>query len=589
MKSHASEIVPAAGTFVGLGVSPGVAIGPAYVYAWPEPSVERRLLADDEVESEAAHFEWTISRAERDLHKILALARKRLGEDAVAIFDAQMLMLRDEALHREVVDRIRGERLCAAAIVDSVLARHREQMQQSGSVYLRERAHDLQDVRDRLLFHLQRGRRISAIEPGTIVVSEVLTAADLLLFSRSGVLGCAFDLGGATSHVSIMARALGLPAVVSAHGITEAAAPGVRIIVDGVEGVVVVDPAPSTLQRYEARRKVYRQSVQADQQDARLPAMTRDGIAICLRANVDIAEEVHSLAERGADGIGLLRTEVFLLDEGMPSLDEESQFKGYQRVVQAVSPEPSTFRLIDLGGDKVLPEAPQEWNPLLGWRGLRVLLSRPEILMPQVRAILRASAFGPARLLLPMVTGVAELRQFMDVLRDASAQLENEGIPHDRDLPVGIMVEVPAVALAADVLARRVAFLSLGTNDLTQYTLAVDRASGLASTLYSEVHPAVLRLIQLTVVAGARHGRPVSLCGELAASARAAPLLIGLGLRELSITPSVIPEIKRVIRGISAHCARELALRALDAEGPEEVEELLDEFHAHKSTGKEIS
>ncbi len=569
----------ASGRLQGLGVSPGIAIGPVYLYARAAFTVEHRELAEDEIEDEAERFEWAVCRAEQDLDKILVLAREKLGDESVKIFDAQSMMLRDEALYQEVVDRIRNERCNADYAVTKVMTQHRQRLEASGSEYLRDRAHDLQDVQERLIMHLRRGKHFSSIDPATIVVSENLTAADLLIFSRRGILGCALDRGGATSHVSIMARALGIPSVMSLHGITDVVQSDDLLIVDGIDGTVIINPDEETLTAYRTRQERYRRLLQEDTQLAPLPAETLDHYRVHLRANVEFLEELSVLKEYGSEGIGLLRTEVLLFMKGEEiKLEEEKQFESYKQVVQAVAPEPATIRLLDLGGDKMLPVAHREHNPFLGWRGIRVLLDRPEMLVPQVRAILRASAFGPTRILIPMVTNIEELHRFRTILEQVKHDLTQEGHAFDDAVPVGIMVEVPAVALMTDLFAHEVDFFSIGTNDLTQYTLAVDRGNDLVADLYREIHPAVLRLIKRTIDAGEKQGIPVSLCGEMGGDPRVAPILVGLGIHELSASPSYLPEVKRVIRAIKRSEAVELATRALLAKDPEEVRILLDHW-----------
>ncbi len=560
----------------GVGVSPGVAIGPAYVYARHAFIVEHREIALDDLGDEVERFEWAVSKAERELGKILELAREKLGEESAAIFEAQMMMLRDEALYQAVVDCIRLQRCSADYAVMQVMTQHRQRMEASESEYLRERAHDLLDVQDRIITHLRRGKHLSAIEPETIVVAENLTAADIVLFSRRGILGCALDHGGATSHVSIMARALGVPAVVSLHGITDVVQSGDTVILDGLEGRVFVNPDEETLAAYRLRQERYRRLVQEQKQLAPLPAETIDHHRVCLRANLEFTEELGVLATYGAEGLGLVRTEVLLLMKEQSAVDEEQQLRIYREILEAVAPQVSTFRLLDLGGDKMLPVAHREFNPFLGWRGLRILLDKPDVLVPQLRALLQAGVHGPMRILVPMVTTLAEVHRFKDIVAGIKGELRREGRAYADEVPLGIMVEVPSVALMAERFAAEVDFFSLGTNDLTQYTLAVDRGNDLVSGLFQELHPSVLGLIKRTIDAGKKRGIPVSLCGEMGGDPRATPILVGLGLDEISASPTYLPEVKRVVRAMKLSEAQALARRALTARNAEEVVSMID-------------
>jgi phosphoenolpyruvate-protein phosphotransferase (PTS system enzyme I) len=560
----------------GIGVAPGIAIGPVRLYARDTFTVSHHEIDEQEVEAEIARFEQGVSRSERDLKRVAAMAREKLGEGSASIFEAQALMLRDDALYGAVVQRIQNERANADYAVQAVMSRHRQLLNASDSEYLRERANDLLDVQDRIIRHLRRDVFLSDIDPDVIVVAQNLTAADILLFSRRNILGCATDYGGATSHVSIMARSLNVPAVVSLHGATEAVTDGDVVVVDGVHGVVVVNPAPATLDFYRAQQLRYQRFRKDLEPLVDLPAVTRDGRRILLRANLELKEELRLVTLHGAEGIGLFRTEILFLMHGRISFSEEEQFRLYREIVQAVAPDVTTFRVLDLGGDKMLPMAHREPNPFLGWRGIRLLLDKPELLIPQVRAILRASAVGASRILLPMVTNLSEVRRFKELLEQVKAELTESGEAFDADLPVGVMVEVPAVAYMADRFAREVDFLSIGSNDLTQYALAVDRGNDLVSGTYNELHPAVLALIQMTVEAADRHGVPVGICGELAANARVTPILLGMGISELSASPTYLPEIKRVIREIRYDETISLAKAALAARDAEEVESLLE-------------
>ena len=559
----------------GVGVAPGIAIGTAMVFAGESFRAQRRRVDGDDAEEELARFERAVQRAERELNKIATFAREKLGESSAEIFHAQTLILRDPALHEDVAALIRDEHYGADFAAQTVLDRIRQRMAGSQSEYLRERANDLVDVQNRLLRNLQQSKAFARIETERVVVAENLTAADILLFSRRHILGCALDFGGPTSHVSIMARALGVPAVVSLHGFSQTVEGDETIILDGFSGRVTLNPTEETLAAYRERDAQYRRGLEARQELVPLPAETKDGYRIALRANVELEEELPLLERYGAEGIGLFRTEMLLLAKGRP-IDEEEQLAVYQSALRATRPHPTTFRLIDLGGDKLLPMAHREHNPFLGWRGIRILLDKPDLLRPQLRAILRAAAEGPARILLPMVSALDEVKRFRVLMGDAVASLERDGLAYEADVDVGIMVEVPSVALTLDRFAPEVDFFSIGSNDLTQFTLAVDRGNDLVADRYAELHPAVLSLIGLTAKAGARHGISVSLCGEMASNPRVAPLLVGLGLTELSVSPAFLLDVKRAIRSCSKKKMTALAEVALAQPDAQSVITLLN-------------
>ena len=564
--------------FAGIAVSPGITIGPAYVHSREAFVVEERVLDESLVDAEIVALSEAISRSERDLNKIIAIAREKLGEDSAAIFEAQRLMLFDDAVRGEVERCVRRDRFDAAYALHRIMGRHRQKLEASGNDYFRDRAHDLQDVEDRIIRHLRRGRLISAVDPAHIVVSENLTAADIILFSRRGILGCAMDYGGLTSHVSIMARSLGVPAVVSLHGLAAEIQTGDLLILDGIRGRVVVNPSESTLTTYRLRQERFLRLREEEKGLVPLPAETLDGYSIRLEANLELKDEVSLIPEYGAQGIGLFRTEMLFLAEGRLSVSEEDQFRIYRSVVSAVAPDPVTLRVLDLGGDKILPVAHREHNPFLGWRGVRVLLDKPDLLMPQLRAILRASAFGNVRILIPMVTDVAEVRAVRSYVARAKDELRAEGHAFAEHVQLGVMVEVPSVALLADRFASEADFFSIGTNDLTQYALAVDRGNDMVSRLFRDLHPAVLQLIRKTVEAARRRGIPVGVCGELAANLRAVPILVGLGIDSLSMSPVYLPSVKRVIRAMSKEEGQLLAREALEADDADEVAARLDRW-----------
>ncbi|MGB3541816.1 phosphoenolpyruvate--protein phosphotransferase [Rubrivirga sp.] len=567
----------------GIGVAPGVAIGPAYLFAGGAYQATKESLDAASIEDEVERFERAIKRSERELGKIAIVAQQKLGESSAGIFHAQALILRDSQFYDAVVKHVHEHATGAGWAVQTVLDEHRRRLEASPSASLRERAADFADVQNRVLRNLQQGRAHSRIDPNRIVVAENLTAADILLFSRRGVLGVVLDHGGPTSHVSIMARALGVPAVVSLHGLSGQVQPDSVVIVDGFEGTVVVDPSADTLEA--ARGKASRFAKMTADKDVLVAAesTTKDGVEVVLRANVEFREEFPLLHEFGARGVGLFRTEMLFLTQGR-ALDEAQQYLVYRDAVMAAAPDPVTFRLLDLGGDKVLPMAHRESNPFLGWRGIRILLDKPDLLRPQLRAILRAGAdvpdAPPLQILLPMISGLEEVREFKRQLEAVCHDLEVEGVDHRRDAQIGIMVEVPSVALQAATFAQHVDFFSIGTNDLTQFTLAVDRGNDLVAGLYHELHPAVLSLIARTVEAAQDADIPVSVCGEVAADPRVTPLLVGLGIRTLSASPAYLTLVKRVLRAFSLDEAEDLARRSLRQPDAASVKRLLNYFLA---------
>ena len=567
----------------GAGVAPGIAIGPVYLYTKDAFTIVQRQLTEDEIEPELERFERAVPKAERELNKIAAVAREKLGPESAEIFEAQAMMLRDELLYTAVVEHIREERVSADFTVQSVMSKHRQLMKASENEYLRERANDLLDVQDRIIRHLRRGKILSAVDADTIVVAENLTAADIILFSRRNILGCAMDFGGATSHVSIMARALNVPAVVGLHEITDQVSDGDLLILDGLSGRVIINPTDETIERYRQKQQNYAFYLKEQKHMIPLPAETPDGHRVVLRANLEFKEELDLLREFGAEGVGLFRTEILFLMQGRISFTEEEQFQSYKKITESVSPNVTTFRELDQGGDKEVPLAQREQNPFLGWRGIRILNEREELLRPQLRALLRASAYGPTRIMLPMVTQLQEVYRFKEALAEVSAELDREGIEHDRSIKVGIMVEVPSVSLMAEKFAGVCDFFSIGSNDLTQYVLAVDRGNDLVSSLYDELHPAVLMLIKQTVDAARKAGISVSLCGEVAANPYAVPILVGLGLDELSVSPRYLPEVKRIIRSIKLSEAQALTSKALAACSAEEVTSLVKEWMRERS------
>lgn len=550
----------------GIGVAPGIAIGTVHRYQLERPDVTRTHVDPEEVEEELRLLRDALERAEQELKQIHSVAQQRLDEEGEAILQAQEMMLRDEEVLTPVRQRIREEQESAAFALSSVLHSHRRRLETSDDEYLRERAGDLEELETRLLQSLQRGKTASTIEPNSIVVADRLTASDLIRFSRHGMLGCVTSRGGETSHVSIIARALNLPAVAGAEGVMNAVSNHDRVIIDGRRGRLIVHPTVETLEQYRERRARH-EALRARQAEADGGAVTTtDGRRVVLRANVDFGETLDGLDQYGAEGIGLLRTEVLFLGGESDSLTEEKQVDVYRKTAEASGEHGASIRLLDLGGDKALPFAETEENPFLGWRGIRVLLDRSDdLLRPQLRSLLRANRHGSLRILIPMVTHLDEVHRVRALLEEEADWLQAQDVPYDSDLPLGVMVEVPAVALQAPLFTEAADFLSIGTNDLTQYVLAVDRGNDLVADRYDALHPAVLQLIRRTVEAGQSADTPVALCGEVASDVYALPILLGFGLDTLSVSPPYLPSVRHVISQTSYAAATDLAADVVEA------------------------
>lgn len=555
----------------GVKAAPGIAIGSVHRYHPTTPDVGQATIEPDEVDAEIALLDQAIDQAKDELNKVRSLAQDQLDPDGEAIFEAQAMMLRDEEMKTAIHQRIRQEHESAPSALRSVLRAYRKRLKDSDDEYLRRRADDLEGLEDRLLRGLQRGKAASAIEPDSIVVADRLTAADVIRFHQHGMRGFVTVGGGHTSHVSIIARALNVPAVVGVEGALDEVADQDRAILDGEQARLLVQPDDDTLHSYR-RRAQHRRAPAEEQLPTDHPIETTDGWRVTLRANVEFGEALETLDRYGAEGIGLMRTEMLVLGGREGALTEDKQFGVYRRAAEETGDHGATIRLLDLGGDKILPFAEPEDNPFLGWRGIRVLLDRPEqLLRPQVRALLRANAHGSIRVMLPMVTQLREVRRVRALVEEEADRLASRGLDHDPDLPIGIMVEVPSVALQAEAFSVLTDFMSVGTNDLTQYVLAVDRGNDRVADRFDALHPAVLGLIQRTVKAGEATDTPVSLCGEIASEACAVPILLGLGVDKLSMRPPSLPAVRKIIAGMAREDAEVLAEEACAASGPDFV------------------
>jgi phosphotransferase system enzyme I (PtsI) len=568
-------------TLVGHGVSPGIAIGkPLIVENRPLP-VMRVPLSPGQIEPEVARLRSAAKRAAKHLFGLAKDAAATVGSEYASIFEAHRLMLEDPVLLEEVERLIRGEAVNAEWALEQVTHKLLAQFEKLGDVYLRERQTDVLDVAVQLQRALQ-GREGPTLghtgELGILVADDIPPSQAIQLASR-GVSAFASETGGITSHTTIIAKSLGIPAVVGVGGLVEAVGRARLVIVDGFEGHILVDPDPALIQVYSLRAEEHRRRQQDMLDLAHLPATTLDGHAVTLLANIDLVPEIAAAKAAGAEGIGLFRSE-FLFLQASPDLpDEEQQEEAYAALIEAFPEGPVTIRTFDLGGKKLAREvlgAP-EANPVLGLRGVRLCLQKPDFFRTQLRALLRAAGrhTGTLRVMVPLIGHVEEVKTVRVLLARFSDELRREGHKVPKKVSVGAMIEVPAAAMIAEHLAREVDFFALGTNDLTQYTLAVDRGNEQVANLFRPFHPAVLRLVEMVISTGDRFGIPVSLCGEMAADPLAVPVLVGLGLREFSMHPPALPVVRSLVRALTLREARRMAHKALTLATAKEVEEYL--------------
>ena len=560
--------------FQGTAVAPGIAEGKVLIHFQEEESIPFRDLQDHELDAEVARFEGALLATRREILELQERLAQTAGAGDAGIFDAHLMVLEDPTLIDEVIKGVRKEQHNAEFVFQGVIHKFIKTLSAIDDPYLRERAIDLEDVARRVIRHLlgKSGQRLAGHDRNHIIVADELTPSDTATLNRDNVAGFITEKGSKTSHVAIMARSLGIPAIVGLEGICTELENGSLILIDGYSGKIFLNPAPSTHLNYQAiaeEKELIEEGLEVLRES---DSTTLDGHHIVLAANIELPEELDEVEACGADGIGLYRTEFLYFNRTTPP-DEEEQYAVYRRVAEKINPQPVIIRTLDIGGDKPTEclDLGHEQNPFLGCRAIRFCLNNPDIFKTQLRAILRASVHGNLKMMFPMISGIEELFHAKVLLAEAAQELTEQGVPHKKDLELGIMIEVPSAALMADVLAREVQFFSIGTNDLLQYLMAVDRGNERIAHLHDPSNPAVVRILK-TIVDGAHAaGIWVGVCGELAGDIEFTPLLVGLGIDELSASAALVPRVKKAIRSLDVNACREIVERALSGERAAEI------------------
>ncbi len=563
----------------GIAVSPGIAIGKVYLLEKRRiSSVPSYPVADEDIPGEIARFEEALIKTREEIVNIQEKIAGELDGGHADIFDAHLLVLEDRMFIEEVIKGLKNEKINIEQIVVRTLKKIADIFPKVGDEYLTERISDINDVGNRVIKNLlgREEKDLSSLKEAVIVVAYDLSPSETAQMHKEKVIGFVTDVGGKTSHTAIMARSLEIPAVVGLQNITRQVKDEDTIIVDGTDGLVIVNPTREELESYRQRSESIVLKDRELEKIRELPAVTRDGHQVEVVANIEFPEEIFSAGQHGATGIGLYRTEFFYLNRtDLPS--EEEQFQAYRKVAKQFSPNAVTIRTVDLGGDKFVSqfELPREMNPFLGWRGIRFSLGRLDIFKIQLKAILRAGHYGKIKVMFPMISGVDELRRAKEVIEEVKEDLKKDGVPFDKKMKVGVMIETPSAAMTADILAREADFFSIGTNDLIQYALAVDRINERIAYLYHPGHPAIIRFIKETVQAAHQRNIKVGMCGEMAGEPHFAAVLTALGLDELSMSPVAIPGVEKVIRSITLKEGEELLENVLKLSTGKEIDSFL--------------
>jgi phosphoenolpyruvate-protein phosphotransferase (PTS system enzyme I) len=562
---------PSSGTrvFKGIPASPGIAIGKAFVLEDTDLAVGRWQVPTEAVKAEVARFRVALADTRKEMLATQQQILKLLGKSHARLIESYLLILEDPLINKDVVENIKQNRVNAEYALSEAVASAVKALESASDEYFRERRHDVLDVGRKILLHLLGRPRqtLETMRERSVVLAHNLTPSDTVHLRANLCEGFATDIGGKTSHTALLAQSLEIPAVVGLHEITRFVRPDDLIVLDGTTGTVLVNPAPDVVENYRREREIRLAEIRELDRLRDQPAQTLDGRRLTLAANIDSPDDVKSVMSHGAEGVGLFRTEFLYLNRtALPT--EEDHYQYYSKVVQSALPYSTVIRTVDIGGDKLLDYgvdsvSTAERNPFMGLRGIRLCLKHPTIFRTQLRAILRASAQGKVKIMFPMISGVEEFRASKDAVKDVMRELRQEGVPFDEHVEIGLMIEVPSAALVVDFLAQDADFMSIGTNDLIQYTLAVDRVNEEVAHLYDPLHASILRLIHQTVKACHDAGKWVGMCGEMAADPEVTPILVGLGLDELSVSPAAVPKIKKGIRGLDFRECQELAKEVL--------------------------
>jgi phosphoenolpyruvate-protein phosphotransferase (PTS system enzyme I) len=573
-------------TYKGTGASPGIAIGRALILEKDVGSVYRVPIKEADVENEIRRLHAALSSTKEALGELKAKVSRSIGDEYASIFEAHLMIVGDPGFSDEIESRIAEQKINAEWALQMVKEELEARFESFEDEYLRDRGEDIRDVADSVLKNLLgiAHHDLSEIDHDVVILADDLTPSDTIHFNRRPIVGFATAAGGRTSHTSIIAKSLFMPAVIGVPRVTEVIDNDELVIIDGYEGTVVVNPTPALVEEYRSKVTRHAEYERKLLENRDLEAVTKDGVSVTLQANIELIQELDDALRFGAQGVGLYRSEFLYISKSPELPNEEEHFELCRTLARAMAPAPVVIRTFDLGGKKLARDVigTREDNPVLGLRGLRLCMKHRDMFVTQLRGILRASAFGDIRMMFPLVSSVQELRQAKALLKEVKGELEEEGVPFNPDMQVGIMIEVPAAALMADVLATEADFFAIGTNDLIQYSLAIDRGNENVSYLYEPLHPALLRLLKFVIDSAKAADIPVSVCGEMAAHPLYAIALVGLGLETLSMNPSTIPVIKNVIRSLRYRDCRKMIETAMEKKTAQEIEEYITETVALK-------